>query len=50
VKRNPYAEPAVGRASVRDAVAGFFSGIDGLTHHILNSKAISCATGRSTSM
>jgi ketosteroid isomerase-like protein len=29
------AEPAVGRAAVRDAVAGFFSTIDGLTHHIL---------------
>ena len=30
------AEPAVGRAAVREAVAGFFSGIDGLTHHILD--------------
>jgi len=29
-------EPAIGRAAVRDAVAGFFSSIDGLTHHILN--------------
>jgi ketosteroid isomerase-like protein len=29
------AEPAVGRAAVREAVAGFFSTIDGLTHHIL---------------
>jgi ketosteroid isomerase-like protein len=30
------AEPAVGRAAVREAVAGFFTTIDGLTHHILN--------------
>src|SRR6185437_13336354 len=30
------AEPAVGRAAVREAVAGFFSTIDGLSHHILN--------------
>ena len=30
------AEPAIGRAAVREAVAGFFSTIDGLTHHILN--------------
>jgi ketosteroid isomerase-like protein len=30
------AEPAIGRAAVREAVAGFFSAIDGLTHHILN--------------
>jgi ketosteroid isomerase-like protein len=30
------AEPAVGKAAVRDAVAGFFSSIGGLTHHILN--------------
>ncbi len=30
------AEPAVGRAAVREAVAGFFSTIDGLKHHILN--------------
>jgi ketosteroid isomerase-like protein len=30
------AEPAVGRAAVREAVAGFFSSISGLTHHILN--------------
>jgi ketosteroid isomerase-like protein len=30
------AEPIVGRAAVREAVAGFFSTIDGLTHHILN--------------
>jgi ketosteroid isomerase-like protein len=30
------AEPAVGRAAVREAVAGFFSTIDGLTHHILD--------------
>jgi ketosteroid isomerase-like protein len=29
------AEPAVGRAAVREAVAGFFSSIGGLTHHIL---------------
>jgi ketosteroid isomerase-like protein len=28
------AEPAVGRAAVREAVAGFFAGIDGLAHHI----------------
>ncbi len=28
------AEPVVGRAAVRDAVAGFFTQIDGLTHHI----------------
>ena len=29
-------EPAVGRAAVRDAVAGFFTTIDGLTHHVRN--------------
>jgi ketosteroid isomerase-like protein len=29
-------EPVVGRANVRDAVAGFFGTIDGLTHHILS--------------
>jgi ketosteroid isomerase-like protein len=29
-------EPAVGRAAVRDAVAGFFSTIDALRHHVLN--------------
>jgi ketosteroid isomerase-like protein len=28
-------EPAVGRAAVKEAVAGFFSMIGGLTHHIL---------------
>jgi ketosteroid isomerase-like protein len=31
------AEPVTGRAAVRDAVAGFFATIDGLTHHIRNS-------------
>ena len=31
------ADPVTGRAAVREAVAGFFSTIDGLTHHILNS-------------
>jgi ketosteroid isomerase-like protein len=30
------AEPAVGKAAVKDAVTGFFSTIDGLTHQILN--------------
>ena len=30
------AEPAVGRAAVREAVAGFFTTIDGLRHHVLN--------------
>ena len=30
------AEPAVGKAAVKEAVTGFFSTIDGLTHHILN--------------
>jgi ketosteroid isomerase-like protein len=30
------ADPVTGRAAVREAVAGFFSAIDGLTHHILN--------------
>jgi ketosteroid isomerase-like protein len=29
-------EPVVGRGNVRDAVAGFFTTINGLTHHILN--------------
>ncbi len=29
-------EPVVGRANVREAVAGFFTTIAGLTHHILN--------------
>jgi ketosteroid isomerase-like protein len=28
------ADPVTGRAAVREAVAGFFSTIDGLTHHI----------------
>ena len=31
------ADPVVGRAAVREAVAGFFATIDGLTHHIRNS-------------
>ena len=30
------ADPAIGREAIRDAVAGFFSTIDGLTHHIRN--------------
>src|ERR1035441_896720 len=30
------ADPVTGRAAVKEAVAGFFSSIDGLTHHILN--------------
>jgi ketosteroid isomerase-like protein len=30
------ADPVTGRAAVKEAVAGFFSTIDGLTHHILN--------------
>ncbi|HEV7965844.1 MAG TPA: nuclear transport factor 2 family protein [Actinoplanes sp.] len=30
-------EPVTGRAAVKEAVAGFFSSIDGLTHHILGS-------------
>ncbi len=30
------ADPVTGRAAVREAVAGFFSTIDGLTHHIRN--------------
>lgn len=30
------AEPVTGRAAVREAVAGFFATIDGLTHHIRN--------------
>jgi ketosteroid isomerase-like protein len=29
-------EPAVGRAAVREAVAGFFTTIDGLTHQVHN--------------
>ncbi|MFI5957649.1 nuclear transport factor 2 family protein [Cryptosporangium sp. NPDC051539] len=29
-------EPVVGRAAVRDAVAGFFSTIDGLSHRIVD--------------
>jgi ketosteroid isomerase-like protein len=29
------AEPAVGRAAIKEAVTGFFSSIDGLTHHIV---------------
>jgi hypothetical protein len=28
------ADPVTGRAAVKEAVAGFFSTIDGLTHHI----------------
>jgi hypothetical protein len=31
------ADPVTGREAVREAVAGFFASIDGLTHHILNS-------------
>lgn len=30
-------EPVTGRAAVKEAVGGFFSTIDGLTHHILRS-------------
>ena len=30
------ADPVTGRPAVKDGVAGFFSTIDGLTHHILN--------------
>ena len=30
------ADPVTGREAVREAVAGFFSTIDGLTHHIRN--------------
>jgi ketosteroid isomerase-like protein len=30
------ADPVIGRDAVREAVAGFFSTIDGLTHHIRN--------------
>jgi ketosteroid isomerase-like protein len=30
------ADPAIGREAIRAAVAGFFSTISGLTHHILN--------------
>jgi ketosteroid isomerase-like protein len=29
-------DPVTGRAAVKEAVAGFFSSIAGLTHHILN--------------
>jgi ketosteroid isomerase-like protein len=31
------ADPVTGRAAVKEGVAGFFSTIDGLTHHILGS-------------
>jgi len=30
------ADPVTGRAAVKEAVTGFFSTIDGLTHHITN--------------
>jgi ketosteroid isomerase-like protein len=30
------AEPAVGRAAVKEGIAAFFTTIDGLTHHVLN--------------
>jgi ketosteroid isomerase-like protein len=30
------ADPVTGRAAVKEAVAGFFSTIDGLTHHVRN--------------
>ncbi len=30
------ADPVTGRAAVKEAVAGFFATIDGLTHHIRN--------------
>ncbi len=30
------ADPVTGRPAVKEGVAGFFSTIDGLTHHILN--------------
>ena len=30
------ADPVTGRAAVKEAVAGFYSSIAGLTHHILN--------------
>jgi ketosteroid isomerase-like protein len=29
-------DPVTGREAVKEAVTGFFSSIDGLTHHILN--------------
>lgn len=37
-------EPVNGRAAVREAVAGFFSTIDGLSHYILNSWDVDDAT------
>jgi ketosteroid isomerase-like protein len=30
------ADPVTGRAAVKEAVGGFFSSIDGLTHHVRN--------------
>jgi ketosteroid isomerase-like protein len=30
------ADPAIGRAAVKEGVEGFWATIDGLTHHILN--------------
>jgi len=30
------ADPVTGRAAIKEAIAGFFSTIDGLTHHIGN--------------
>ena len=30
------ADPVTGRAAVKEAVAGFFATIDGLTHHVRN--------------
>jgi ketosteroid isomerase-like protein len=30
------ADPVTGRAAIKEAVAGFFATIDGLTHHIRN--------------
>src|SRR5260370_41834939 len=30
------ADPALGRAAVKEGVEGFWASIDGLTHHILN--------------
>jgi ketosteroid isomerase-like protein len=37
-------EPVTGRAAVREAVAGFFSTIDGLTHHLLDSWSVDDVT------
>ncbi len=38
------ADPVVGREAVREGVAGFFSSVAGLTHHLINSWDVGATT------